>query len=145
MADHVARRTTTARPDTVWRIWSDPSTWPDWNPSVSEASLDGPMRVGATGSMTTSRGAQRMSVVAVEPGRSFTLEMPGVPTTTFLFECRVEGGDGGATTISQGVRMTGFLGPVLLPLLGGRIVGEFRKVLDGLAQEAESQEAAPPA
>jgi uncharacterized protein YndB with AHSA1/START domain len=143
MADHVARRTTTARPDTVWRIWSDPSTWPGWNPGVSAASLDGPMRVGATGSMTTSRGKQRMAVVAVEPGRSFTLEMPGLPTTTFEFECRV-GGDGEATTISQGVRMKGLLAPVLLPLMGGRIVSEFQKVLDGLAQEAESQEAAPP-
>jgi uncharacterized protein YndB with AHSA1/START domain len=140
VAEHVARRTTTARPETVWGIWSDPSTWPGWNPGVSAARLDGPMQVGATGSMTTGRGPQRIEVVAVEPGRAFTLEMPGAPSTRFLFECRVGGGEGGATTISQGVRMKGFLGPVLLPLMGGRIVSEFQKVLDGLAHEAESQE-----
>ena len=31
---------TTASPQAVWTIWSDTSTWPEWNPDVQAMTLN---------------------------------------------------------------------------------------------------------
>lgn len=46
--------TTTADPSAIWALWSDPSTWPDWDPAVQAVTLDGPFEEGTTGTMTLS-------------------------------------------------------------------------------------------
>ena len=35
-----------APPDVVWRILSDISNWPNWNPEVKAATLEGPLAPG---------------------------------------------------------------------------------------------------
>ena len=43
---------TAAAPDTVWRYWSDPMTWPQWNDGIETIQIDGPFAVGTTFQMT---------------------------------------------------------------------------------------------
>lgn len=50
--EHSGTITTTASADAVWALWSDTTTWPDWDPSVVAVVLDGPFEVGTTGTMT---------------------------------------------------------------------------------------------
>ena len=40
--EHAQTVTTTAAPSAVWALWSDPATWPSWDPSVTAVTLDGP-------------------------------------------------------------------------------------------------------
>jgi len=129
-----------ATPQTVWRIWSNPATWSEWNPDVVSAKLDGPFGAGATGEMTTKAGGtHRIRIAAVELGRSFRLETSPLPLTRFAFTCRVAANSSGST-ISQGLAMQGPLAPLFAPMMGKRIADSFGPILKGLATKAEQAE-----
>jgi uncharacterized protein YndB with AHSA1/START domain len=75
MAAHGRVVETKAGPERVWRIWSDVSTWPEWNPDVLSIAIDGPFAAGTKGRMTTKAGGTHpITLAAVQPGRSFRLE-----------------------------------------------------------------------
>ena len=50
--EHSQSVTTTADPGAIWALWSDPTTWPAWDPSVVGVRLDGDFEEGTTGTMT---------------------------------------------------------------------------------------------
>ena len=83
MATHERSVSTTAAPAAVWRVWSDPSTWPTWNPDVRSIKLDGPFATGTTGTMSTRQATHDITLARVDEGRSFTLEAAPIPLTTF--------------------------------------------------------------
>jgi len=84
MAEYGTSVDTTASPDKVWKIWSDMSTWGDWNPNVSTMDWQGGFASGTTGVMNTRAGQHhKMRLVDVVPGRSFALETSVVPLTMF--------------------------------------------------------------
>lgn len=70
--DHTGTVTTTASADAVWALWSDTTTWPDWDPSVVGVVLDGPFEAGTTGTMTLA-GPFEVPVIleVVEPGSRY--------------------------------------------------------------------------
>jgi uncharacterized protein YndB with AHSA1/START domain len=137
MASYGQSRETTAPPDRVWRIWSDTSTWPSWNPDIQEVKLDRPLGSGATGTMRTrSGGTHSIAIRDVEPGSSFVLESDGVPATKLRFKCVVAASSGG-TRMSQAVTLQGPLSFLFGPIMGGRIAQSFGPLLEGLAAEAE--------
>ena len=43
---------TAVAPDIVWRYWSDPTAWPQWNNGIEKLQIDGPFAVGTTLQMT---------------------------------------------------------------------------------------------
>jgi uncharacterized protein YndB with AHSA1/START domain len=137
MASYGQSRETTAPLDRVWRIWSDTSTWPSWNPDIQEVKLDRPLGSGASGTMRTrSGGTHNIAIRDVEPGRSFILESDGVPATRLLFRCEVAASSDG-TRVSQAVTLQGPLSFLFGPMMGGRIAQSFGPLLEGLAAEAE--------
>ncbi|MGA8258560.1 MAG: SRPBCC family protein [Nocardioides sp.] len=70
--EHSGSVTTTAPPAAVWAIWSDSSTWPDWDPSVVGVVLDGPFVAGTTGTMTLAGPFEvPVSLEVVEEGRRY--------------------------------------------------------------------------
>ena len=141
MAEYGTSVETTASPDKVWKIWSDMSTWGDWNPNVSTLDWQGGFQSGTTGVMNTRAGQHhKMKLLDVQPGRSFALETGVVPGTTFRFNCRIElaGGAGGRTRVGQWVEVKGPLGPVLHGMLGPQVSKEFGTLLTNLATRAES-------
>ncbi|TMD36614.1 MAG: hypothetical protein E6I81_04380 [Chloroflexi bacterium] len=129
---------TTASPDKVWRVWSDMSTWGDWNPNVSTMDWKGGFVSGSTGVMNTRAGQHHsMQLVDVQPGRGFALLTKVVPGTQFRFNCRIEP-EGAKTKISQTVEVGGLLGPVMGGMLGPQVSKEFPTLLSNLARKAES-------
>lgn len=130
---------TKASPATVWRIWSDTSTWPQWNPDVQSMALDGPFAAGTTGTMKTRQGTRQVQLTEVVPGRSFRLETTVIPLTRFAFECRVAAGPAG-TTISQGIHVGGPLGGLVGGMMSRQIADTFPPLLQGLARKAEASE-----
>ena len=127
----------TAPADKVWTIWSDTSTWGEWNPNVSTMELQGPFATGSIATMNTKAGQHhKMRIVDVEPGRFFALETNVIPGTTFRFNCRVER-VGAETKISQTVEVKGPLG-FLGGMLGPGVSKDFGALLSNLAKKAET-------
>jgi hypothetical protein len=63
---------TTAGPADVWAVWSDPGTWPDWDPAVQAVRLDGPFAEGTTGTMTLTGPVEvPVSLEVVVPGSRY--------------------------------------------------------------------------
>ncbi len=84
MAEYGTSVDTTASADKVWKIWSDMSTWGDWNPNVSTMDWSGGFQSGTTGVMNTRAGQHhKMKLLDVVPGQSFALETSVVPLTYF--------------------------------------------------------------
>jgi len=128
---------TSAAPEKVWQIWSDMSTWGEWNPNVSTMDWRGGFVSGSTGVMNTRAGQHHnMQLVDVQPGRSFALLTSVVPGTRFRFNCRIEPGT--KTRVSQTVEVGGPLGPVMGGILGPQVSKEFGTLLANLARKAES-------
>jgi hypothetical protein len=139
MAEYGASVETTASPERVWKIWSDMSTWGDWNPNVSTMNWSGGFVQGSRGVMNTKAGQHHsMTLAEVQPGRFFALETTVVPLTRFRFNCRVEPGVGGGTRISQMVEVKGLLGPVVQGMMGPQVSKEFPTLLANLARKAEA-------
>ena len=138
MAEYGTSLETTASPERVWKIWSDMSTWGDWNPNVSTMDWHGGFVSGTDGVMNTRAGQHhKMKLLDVQPARFFALETSVVPGTTFRFNCRVEPA-GGKTKVSQMVEVKGPLGPILQGMLGPQVSKEFGTLLANLAKRAEA-------
>ena len=140
MADNMRSVETSASPAAVWKIWSDTSTWHEWNPDVQSMTLNGPFVAGTTGTMKTKQGTRQVQLADVVPGRSFRLETSVIPLTRFAFECQVAAGPAGKTTISQAIRVGGPLGGVVGGMMGSQIANTFPALLQGLARKAEASE-----
>ena len=137
MAEYGTSVVSTAPADKVWKVWSDTSTWGDWNPNVSTMELQGPFASGSTAVMNTKAGQHhKMKLIDVQPGRSFVLGTSVIPGTTFYFNCRVEP-VGAETKISQTVEVKGPLG-FLGGMLGPGVSKDFGTLLSNLAKKAES-------
>lgn len=138
MAEYGTSVETNASPDRVWKIWSDMSTWGDWNPNVSTMEWTGGFSAGTEGIMNTRAGQHhKMKLVEVQPGRFFALETSVVPGTRFRFNCRVDPA-GARTRIGQTVEVKGPLGPVMQGMLGPQVSKEFGTLLSNLAKKAEA-------
>jgi hypothetical protein len=131
---------TKASPQAIWKIWSDTSTWPQWNPDVLAMALNGPFASGTTGTMTNKQGSHAIQLEDVVAGRSFRLETSVIPLTRFSFECQVAPGATGTTRVSQGIRVKGPLGGIVGGLMGKQIANSFPALLQGLASKAEASE-----
>jgi uncharacterized protein YndB with AHSA1/START domain len=140
MADNQRSVETSASPAAVWKVWSDTTTWPQWNPDVQSMTLNGPFAAGTTGTMKTKQGTRQVQLAEVVPGRSFRLETSVIPLTRFAFECQVVAGPAGKTTISQAIRVGGPLGGVVGGMMGRQIANTFPALLQGLARQAEAGE-----
>jgi hypothetical protein len=137
MAEYGTSVETAASAGSVWKIWSDMSTWGGWNPNVSTMDWTGGFSAGTEGVMNTRAGQHhKMKLVEVQPGRFFALETSVVPGTTFRFNCRVDPA-GARTRIGQTVEVKGPLGPVLRGMLGPQVSKEFGTLLSNLAKKAE--------
>lgn len=70
----------TDRPEEVWRLWTTPSTWGDWDRGLVSARIDGPFRAGARGEIVDRSGRTSTFVVdVVEPGvrYAYHVALPG--------------------------------------------------------------------
>jgi hypothetical protein len=137
MASAGAWLTTTAAPQTVWAIWSDMATWAQWNPDVLSAGLDGPLAVGATGTLVTKQARHKITIVALVPGRSFALEARPMPGMALRFTCEIEP-QGAGSRFGQSVAVGGIAGAVLGNPMAKQIAKTFPPILDALKTRAET-------
>jgi uncharacterized protein YndB with AHSA1/START domain len=58
-----------APPERVWELVSDIDRWPDWNPDIDSASLDGPLAPGTTFRWKAGPGSIVSTLRQVDPPR----------------------------------------------------------------------------
>ena len=138
MTTYGPSRSTTASPERVWSLWSDPNNWSRWNSGIRSAVINGPLVSGATGTMETNRGSKHaVTFTDVEPPRRMVMTMSGPPLTTFSFICEVTP-NGTGSTIAQSVAISGPLSFIFGPMMGPMMASHFVPVLDDLAGAAEA-------
>jgi hypothetical protein len=138
MQTYGVSRATTASPDKVWSVWSDPNNWSRWNSGITSAEVDGPIANGTKGKMTTNRSsAHEVTFFNVVEGRGFSMAMAGPPLASFTFSCEITP-DGTGSTIAQNVTITGPLAFLFGPMMGAQMAKHFIPVLDDLARTAEA-------
>jgi hypothetical protein len=59
-----------ASPETVWATISDIARWPEWNPDVSAAHLNGPLAAGTEFTWKAGPGTIRSTLLQVDPPRT---------------------------------------------------------------------------
>ena len=142
MTFHETTRRTAAAPERVWRIWSDPASWAEWNPDVARMELDGPFQQGAPLVMHTRAGrSHRMRVIDLSAPSRFVMETRPAPGMRMRFRCTVEP-DSGGSRLAQGVEMSGPLGALASRRAAPKIAAGFEPILAALAARAEKEEAA---
>lgn len=134
------RITVQADPQLIYRFYEDVPRWPAWDPDTKAARLDGPLRVGARGSLTPTQGnTVPMLVTEVTPGRSFTVESK-IPLFRMVFEHVLTAGPAG-TEVLHRVTLSGLLSIVLGPMLTRRLNAGLPVTLARLKQQAEAMSA----
>jgi uncharacterized protein YndB with AHSA1/START domain len=135
-----ASREIAAEPAAIWELWENADRWPDWNPAIASAELEGPFAVGTTAVIRfRGRPAMKFEVTAIEPGRLFVDETR-LPAARMGHEHRLEPvGDG--VLVTHRIYFDGPLAALWGALMGRRIRRDAATFLDHeqrLAQAAAS-------
>jgi hypothetical protein len=131
---------TSARPEAIFALFRDVSTWPRWNAGVESMELDGPFAPGTTGTMKVpGQEPMRMRLTVVDEGRSFEdeTEIPGAGVVVRVRHA-LTAMDDGRTRIDYGVTIDGPAADALGPVIGPDITADFPSVLAALIAEAEA-------
>ena len=125
----------------VWALWTDIPGWPDWNPGIARAELDGPLAEGATGSVRGAGGpASKLTVLEIEPERLLVTEA-SERFVRLRFEYELADADDGQQRITHRVRMSGLATPLMRRTVGPRLERSIPTALEALVERAQG----PPA
>jgi hypothetical protein len=98
---------TAAALDTLWRYWSDLTTWAQWNGGIEKIEINGLFAAGTTFTMTPPEGDPiTLRLVEIVPGELFTDEMNAGDFTVRTTH-RLEQTAAGMTRITYRTEITG--------------------------------------
>lgn len=130
---HVETLRTTASPERVFALWSDTSTWATWDPPVERVVLDGPFRVGTSGTMVMAGGIEMpFELVEVTPDARY-LDVLRMGELEIRIDHVVEtDGDGSLITVTTEITGPGAEG------VGPMVTADAPKALAALVEQAEA-------
>jgi hypothetical protein len=126
--------------EVVWRVMTEVERWPEWNPDVRDAAMDGALAEGTTFRWKAGPGTIRSTLRAVQPMHllAWTGKTLGIPAVhVYRLESR-----GGLTTVSTEESWSGLLARVFRSSLQRTLQKAIDTGLDALKREAERQAAA---
>jgi Polyketide cyclase / dehydrase and lipid transport len=127
---------TAAKPDAIWRLWSNVSSWPDWDDDLEVVTLDGEFVAGALGTLKpTGMDELPFVLTRVEPDRGYSDETP-LDGAVLRFDHDLEPTDAG-TVIRQRVTVDGPAANEYFQPLAANIILDIPAALARLAQRAE--------
>jgi Polyketide cyclase / dehydrase and lipid transport len=136
------RITVHVQPELIYRIYEDVGHWHQWDPDTKQATLDGPLRVGARGTLTPTKGrAVPMRVTQALRGRYLTVESK-IPMLRMVFEHELHPCPSGTEVVHR-VTLSGLLSRLVGPMLCKRLNAGLPLTLAKLQQLAEGERAAP--
>jgi uncharacterized protein YndB with AHSA1/START domain len=120
----------------IWALWTDVPGWPDWNPGVARAELDGPVAAGATGTVRGAGGpASKLTVLELEPKRRLVTEA-SERLMRLRFEYELADADDGRLRVTHRVRMTGLATPLMRRTVGPRLERSIPAAVAALVERA---------
>ena len=120
----------------VWALYADVPGWPDWNPGVGRAELDGPLAEGTTGTIRGVAGPNStLEILEVEPERRLVTQA-SERLMRVRFEQELADGAGGRLRITHRARMTGIATPLMKRTVGPRLERTIPAALAALAERA---------
>jgi hypothetical protein len=131
---------TTASPESIWRSWSDVSTWGDWNADIERIEISGPFATGSTIAMTpVGQVTVELRITKASEPNLFVDEadLGEVLVTTFH---RIEPLDHERSLVTYRMEITGPAADTVGPELGPEISGDFPETLAALVERAAASE-----
>jgi hypothetical protein len=131
---------TTASPESIWRLWSDVSTWGDWNTDIERIEISGPFATGSTIAMTpVGQVTVELRITKASEPNLFVDEadLGEVLVTTFH---RIEPLDNERSLVTYRMEITGPAADTVGPELGPEISGDFPETLAALVERAAASE-----
>ncbi|MFD3747964.1 SRPBCC family protein [Nocardia sp. NPDC058633] len=126
--------TTTASAEAIWYRWTTPQTWPVDDPDCRWARIDGPVVVGATGTLKAKGPASRFTFTEVEPNRRMVFDI-ALPLATLRLPHTMRATPDGVT-LTHAVEITGPLAGLWGALIGRGVVKGLAAVVANVATNA---------
>ncbi|WP_068776599.1 SRPBCC family protein [Paenibacillus sp. FJAT-26967] len=126
---------------TIWKLYSDISSWVEWDKEIDSASLEGPFIAGIQGVLQPKgQGPMAFELTEVDPPRRFAkiADIPGAGIH-IEFIHRLQQTHKG-TAITHEVNITGPNAEQLGPQWGARIAQGLPSTMQGLAAAAVKRE-----
>jgi uncharacterized protein YndB with AHSA1/START domain len=97
-----------APPEAVWRVYTDPASWPEWNRGIGRLELDGPFESGTLGKLTPrDQEPLPFTLVQADPAKGYTSETAIAETVTMRTSHLLEPLPSGGTRITQRLSLHG--------------------------------------
>ncbi|MGI9146450.1 MAG: SRPBCC family protein [Chloroflexota bacterium] len=128
-----------ATPERIWSNLVDVERWPEWTASVTKVQRldDGRFGTGSRASVRQPKLRPMVwTVTEYEPARSFSW-MAVLPGVTTLAEHRLLPGPGTTVTVSNSIRQTGLLAPIIGALYGRLTCRYLNMEAQGLKRRSE--------
>mgnify|MGYP001023466080 CR=1 FL=1 len=131
--------------EALWRWWSTPERWPQWDAELDWVRLDGPFAVSAKGRMKPKAGPEvGFEITRADAPFRFT-SRARLPLTVMEFDHVHEPASERAPAfIRHTVVMRGMLAPLFGRLIGRSIQAHLKSAIEKLARCAETMPAGPP-
>jgi uncharacterized protein YndB with AHSA1/START domain len=127
---------TTASPESIWRLWSDVATWPEWNADIERIEISGPFAPGSTIAMTPA-GQDTVELrigAASEP--DLFVDQADLGEIVVRTIHRIDRQAGERSTVTYRMEISGPAADTVGPELGPQISGDFPEVLAALVERA---------
>ena len=131
---------TDARPESIWALWSDVSSWPQWDEGLERVTLDGPFATGSRGTLKPAGGpGVRFELTDVRPCQGFA-DVLLLPLCRMRFEHAALRDDAG-TRVTHRVTIAGPTTPIFARLIGRGIARSMPDTVHALIRMARQREA----
>ncbi len=131
-----ASSTTTSSPEKIWNIWMDVANWKAWDDGLKSAQTEGPLKKGATGTITSLEGRiSQFEVTEYTERESYTFRTK-LPLA-YLYVKRYLTEKDGRTTFTHEVWFKGFNARLFAALFGKKFRAVLPTVLEKIKKIAE--------
>jgi len=103
---------TTSKPNAIWKLWTQVSSWPTWSADLEWANLDGLFTIGSSGSLKPKGWpVSKFQLSHVDVDRRFET-VSKLPFTQLIFDHKILE-ENGKFRLSYHVTVSGLLAPPL--------------------------------
>lgn len=127
---------TTARPEALYHLWSNVSTWPEWNTDLQRADLHGAFTTGSRIDMVSAQGTLTLRLTDVKEHHGFTDEVE-MDSLHFRTTHRLDPLPDGQTRVTYRMEITGENADTLGAEIGPAVTGDFPDTVAALIRHAE--------
>ncbi|GGJ57700.1 SRPBCC family protein [Deinococcus roseus] len=138
MNPHQHTTTIQADPNKLWALCANPALWSRWDPEVQEATLEGSMRIGATGQLTTVKGQRfPFRVLVCDPSQTLLLSHPLSVGVDLLLKLHWEGNPAGIQLTGE-IQLVGPMAALKYRMSKVQLLQRLEQRVHGLRRELES-------